>query len=352
MFINMDELEKEAITVGGQPGHIVRSSAFRGGLRFTIDAPTLAPGSAGAVTTITIGALTATVTNRATLRAGTRFTATVTDIGAVTRGDTADLFPGRVTDAVGIVVPDGWGRNWFRALSDAQHGGKAQMAWVGSSETQGYWSSNMMTKSAFAIVRDALQAVGGDGGSGYQGMVFSDTFLSGAPEGAYEHYQSVGNAWVETPNAGAITTPTFAFGPSVGALYIAGGATVDITFSGTELHLWFFNAHESSPFTYKIDGGSATTITPGAGMGADLAMIRYAAASGLSAGTHTVRITGGTTAVRFAGIDAENVSGVVANNYSRAGMVSSAYSNADGFESGTYMGGHRFRNTYGVAATE
>lgn len=259
----------------------------------------------------------------------------------------------KVTNDVGIRVPANWGQYWFPALREAMAGqGKAQVAWLGSSTMQGYYSTDLDATSGFAIVRDALQEVGGNGGSGFRGMQFSDTFLAGAPAGAYNLYKSKGNAWVHTVGAGSIGTPTRDLGPSAGYLAIAGGAYVDIPFTGSRLALWFFNAHTSSPFTYSIDGGSATTVTPGAGMGGDIAMISLLVATNLSKGKHSVRITGGTNAVQFVGIDAENEIGVVCNNYAIAGMQSHRYSNRDGYESGTYMGGHRFRNRYGVAATE
>lgn len=254
--------------------------------------------------------------------------------------------------AQGFRVPEGWGQYWYPAMREAMRGnGKAQVAWMGSSTMQGYYASDLDATSAFAIVRDTVQRVAGDGGSGYQGMQFSDTFLAGAPAGAYARYQAMGNAWVQTLNAGAISTPTFDIGPS-GRLNISGGATVDIPFRGTRLALWFFNNHSASPFTYAVDGGSAVTVTPGAGMGSDLAMIRLLSPTVYSAGEHSVRITGGTNAIYFVGIDAENDTGVVFNQYAIAGAQSDRYSNVDSYESGTYMGGHRFRNTYGVAATE
>lgn len=262
-------------------------------------------------------------------------------------------FPRSHSNAPGIYVPENWGQFWYPALSKARNGlARAQVAFMGSSETQGYFCSNLDTTSYFALVKGKLQKIGGDGGSGFRGMQYSDTFLSGLPSGAYNRYKAVNNHWVQTLNGGTISTPTFDFGPSAGALNIAGGATVDIPFKGKRLALWFFNAYSSSPFTYSIDGGAPTTVTPGAGMGGDIAMISLLVSTSLSTGSHTVRITGGTNAVRFAGIDAENDTGVVCNNYAIAGMQSDRYSNADGFESGTYMGGHRFRNRYGVTATE
>lgn len=257
--------------------------------------------------------------------------------------------------AIGFNVPSNWGRYWYPALADASKGNsKAQVSWLGSSTMQGYYASDLNETSAFALVRDALQAHGGNGGSGFQGMQFSDTFLSGAPSGAYNRYKAVGvaNAWIQTLNSGAISTPTFDLGPAAGRLNISGGATVDIKFNGRYLAIWFFNSHGSSPFTYAVDGGSATTITPGAGMGADLACLRVLSPTDYGKGDHTVRITGGTNAAYFIGIDAENEDGVVVNNYAVAGMQSDRYANIDSFESGTYMGGHRFRNTYGVTATE
>lgn len=264
-----------------------------------------------------------------------------------------DKGPSDVGTDIGYSVPKNWGQYWYPALREASQGErKAQVAWLGSSEMQGYYASDLDATSSFALVRDAVQEFGGNGGSGFRGMQFSDTFLSGAPSGAYNRYKDQGNAWVHTLNGGSISTPTFEFGPSSGRLDIAGGATVDIPFNGARLALWFFNSHGTSPFTYAVDGGSAVTVTPGPSMGGDIAMIRLLSPTDYGEGDHVVRITSGTNPIYFCGIDAENDAGVVFNNYAIAGLESVRYSNADGFESGTYMGGHRFRNTYGDTPTE
>jgi hypothetical protein len=269
---------------------------------------------------------------------------------------TLDKAANKRNSDIGFRVPENWGQYWYPALRNAMQGGKAQMAWVGSSTMKGYYCSDLQVTSAFAIVRDALQAIGGNGGDGVNWMTNTDLYVKNSGlQYVYDQYKGKGNLWTENNNGNTnnISTPTYDLGPTAGYLNIAGGAYVDIAFKGQQLAIWFFNSHSSSPFTYSIDGGAPVTVTPGPGMGGDIVMISLVVATDLAKGvSHTVRITGGTTGVRFCGIDAENVSGLVCNNYAIPGMVSHRISNRDGYESGTYMGGHRFRNRYGVAATE
>lgn len=251
---------------------------------------------------------------------------------------------------VGFNVPDNWGQYWFPALRAAmEKKSRAEYAWLGSSTMFGYYSDDLEVTSAFAIVRDALQAAGNKGGSGFRGMTYSDTFLAGAPAGAYNRYKAQGNAWTQVVGSGSITTPTYDAGPC-GRIDIAGGAYIEDYFYGKYLDVWFFNSHGSSPFTVSVDGGDPVTVTPGPGLGADIRITRYPIASNLDPNTrHKIRVTGGTNAVRYIGHDSENDFGVVANQYAIPGMQSDRYSNNnifDSFESGTYMGGHRFRNRY------
>lgn len=239
----------------------------------------------------------------------------------------------------GMEVPTDWGRFWYPKLAAAKAGtGIAKVAMIGTSVAQGYWASSLKNTSYAALLRAGLQTYGGNGGSGYQGMQFSDTFVSGAPANAYNRYKTIGDLWAQT---GTWNTPTFWFGPSLGTLDAAtNGATVTTTFVGTAVDVWFYNAYSSSPFTITIDGGAPTTVTPGAGLGADLSA-QFATVSGLAAGQHTVVVTSGSTGVRLVGFRGRNTTGVIVDNYGIAGMESRGWSNQDGQNSGTYMGGWR-----------
>lgn len=247
----------------------------------------------------------------------------------------------RAAATPGLKVPVDWGQFWYPKLAAAKAGtGQAVAAFVGSSTTQGYYASNPRETSAVALVRQALHDYAGAGGSGFEGMQWSDTFFSGAPVATYNAWSALGVPWEQT---GTWSTPTFWHGPALGYLSGAAGATVTIPFSGTAVDLWFYNKFNPTieSFTYNIDSGARTgTVTSDAVYGPDLSA-QYHRLTGLTAGDHTITLTAGANGTRFVGVRGWNAAGAIVDNFGIAGMQSYGWSNRDSQNSGTYMGGWR-----------
>lgn len=244
----------------------------------------------------------------------------------------------RAAGTSGLKVPPGWGQHWYAALAEAKAGtGTAVVAFVGSSVAQGYYASNPRETSMPALVRAGLQEYAGDGGSGFEGMQWSDTFLAGAPAGAKAVWDAADVPWAQT---GTWSTPTFWHGPACGFLQGNSGSTVTVPFTGDEADLWFYNAFGES-FTYAVAGGGpAGTVTAGAGYGPDFSP-QFETVTGCGDGDHTVTITAGGAGCKFVGVRGRNAAGVLVDNFGIAGMESYAWSNLDVQNAGTYMGGWR-----------
>jgi hypothetical protein len=241
----------------------------------------------------------------------------------------------------GIRRPPTWGQYWYPKLAAAKAGtGTAVVAFVGSSTTQGYYASNPRKTGYVARLKTALQSYAGGGGSGFEGMQWSNLFLSGAPENVFNSWVSAGVPWSFT---GSWSTPTFWRGPALGTIDGTAGSTQTISFSGTSVDLWFYNKWNPTveSFTYSIDGGAFTgTVTSSAGYGPDFSA-QFQTVSGLPDGPHTVTMTAGANGCRLVGVRARTATGVTVDNFGIAGMQSRGWSNKDNQNSGTYMGGWR-----------
>lgn len=233
--------------------------------------------------------------------------------------------------ATGLYTPSNWGQYWLPALAAAKAGsGLARVSVMGSSTAMGYYSSDLRATSWVERMRASLIAYSSNGGSGFEGMQRSDTFISGAPSGAYNRYKAIGNTWSQV---NSWSTPTFWRGPALGYLLGGGGtSTVTIPFTGAALTVWYFD--NGSPWTYSIDGGLPTTVTPGS----SLAPSTVHASAG-SSGSHTVTIASGASGVWLIGVRGCNTTGVVVDNYAIAGMQSGGWNMTDSMQSGQYAGG-------------
>jgi lysophospholipase L1-like esterase len=229
--------------------------------------------------------------------------------------------------------PETWGGRWLPALAAARADqALARIAVVGDSIGEGLYASDLERTSWAARVTGELQASGGDGGSGFEGMQRSRTFLEGFPAGASRHYLTTpGNAWDQT---GGWRTPQWPHGPAYGALVATEpGSTVSIPFTGTGLVVWY--ADRGDPWTYSVDGGPERRVVP-AGTGAPI----HLDLDGLAAGTHTVRITAESTdGPWLSGVEGTSERGVRVDNYSIAGLESGAWNNSDEWRSGELVGG-------------
>ncbi|MFD7776651.1 GDSL-type esterase/lipase family protein [Streptomyces sp. NPDC059753] len=226
---------------------------------------------------------------------------------------------------LGIYVPPGWGSFW-RAKRDAASTGKATIAVVGGSASQGMYASNPITKSWPGAVRSSLQTTYGDGGSGFHSTSLSSTILASGDSAALAAWTTAGaivaqtGTWVQSGNK---------FGPGLCGIYTE--TTGDtLTFSGvrgTTVKIYTVSGGTRPNFTYSIDGGSAVTVTQNTGAAA----IQVTTVTGLTSGTHSVKLTCGTTTtgnyLTVVGVEGTNATGVVVNNLAMGGASSASYAN-------------------------
>lgn len=105
------------------------------------------------------------------------------------------------------------------------------------------------------------------------------------------------------------TTGTIGFSAATGDLgyrtvYMNNGATITYPFYGTDLDIWYMKETTSGSFTVQIDGGtlSSAVNTTGAHSIGNV----YAAARGLTAGWHTVKIAASGTVTYIEGLTIYN----------------------------------------------
>lgn len=220
----------------------------------------------------------------------------------------------------GIYVPAGWGAFW-RAARD-QAGTLTRIAAVGSSSTQGHYSSDLAATSWPQRVATGLQAHYGDGGSGYFAATRSPTFLG---------TNATATGWAGIPGTLASTTGTWSngnfYGP--GGFFIftsTNGNTISFTVRGSTVRVYTVGGGDRAGWKYSIDGGADVAVDDPGGSTA----IAVTAISGLSATSHTVKLThNGAAGSSFAvcGVTGETASGVVLNNYGLAGATSATFAN-------------------------
>ncbi|MEU9126575.1 GDSL-type esterase/lipase family protein [Kitasatospora sp. NPDC048540] len=231
---------------------------------------------------------------------------------------------------MGIWVPAGWGSFWRTKRDAAAAGtGKAVIAAVGSSSTQGLYSGNLLTDPFVSKLRTSLQSSYGDGGSGYFGTTRSVTFLGAG---------AIANAWDALPGNLATLSGSWLggnnYGPGGQYLYCsAPGNYAQFTkVRGTTIRIYTMSGGGRVNWTYQIDGGTVTPVTD-----SGTPSIQVTTISGLSAGEHTVKIAhNGANGSNFSpcGVTGENATGVVVNNYGLSGAQTSTFVGAD---SATYQ---------------
>lgn len=201
--------------------------------------------------------------------------------------------------AKGIYVPDGWGANYLPKL---RAGTLCKVGVIGDSVDAGY---NASTKegSYAGLIKTAMQAIGGDGGSGYVSAERSVTSNSILANYSYKLAQT--GTWVEGQQAAKS-------GPGCASISsVVNGSTVTFPVRGSTVKIIHLQYTGHGTFTYNIDGAGPVSVNCNGSWGIVTQTI-----TGLSAGDHTVVITKtGTTFVDIYGVAGENASGVVLNNF-------------------------------------
>ncbi|WP_052479925.1 hypothetical protein [Streptomyces sp. NBRC 110035] len=224
--------------------------------------------------------------------------------------------------AKGVYVPNGWGEHW-RAARDTASATPARIVTLGGSATQGMYASNPITHSWPGLVRTALQAQYGDGGSGYHTTSLSSTVLASGDAAALAAWTTAGAI---VGQSGTWSLSANRYGPGITGVYTdVTGSTMTFTVRGTTVKIYTISGGTRPPFTYAIDGGTAETVTVPGGTAA----VQVTTITDLTPGTHTVVLTCGTTTtgqyLTVAGAAGENASGVIVDNLARAGAGSGSY---------------------------
>lgn len=206
----------------------------------------------------------------------------------------------------GIHGPSDWGRNplgGWKISRAAAATRQVNVVWVGDSLSEGYESSNLLTKGYVQQIFAALQAAYGDGGSGFHSVIDTPTFTI-----------SPGLATIFTIT-GSWTMGSYGMND---ATLIGGGigATLsDAHVRGTTVDVFYQNVAGTGGFTVTIDGVlKATVVDPTIFAPGTLTI------GGLAPGTHTVVITQtGANGCQISGLCGRNATGIVGWNFSRWG---------------------------------
>lgn len=231
--------------------------------------------------------------------------------------------------SAGIYVPPGWGTHW-KAKRNQALTTKARIVVVGGSASQGYYASNLHTGGWVGGIRTALQTQYGDGGSGFFPASRTATYISGSADA------NARTAWLANRSiaaqTGVWTLGGSQYGPGCTYVYCqTTGASITFTVTGSIVKIYTVTgASTRAGYTYQIDGGTAVAVADGGGSSAS---IQTTTVSGLSAGTHEVKLTwNGTSSgtgqfLSVVGVAGENATGVVVDNLAKAGARASTYGN-------------------------
>lgn len=247
---------------------------------------------------------------------------------------------------VGLSLPPGWNTNIKAALAGAS-GANAKIAVVGDSIACGFLSSNIQTKGWVDLMRIALQATYGNGGSGYISSAKSTVAIADAT------YTGAGVGGVVATTG--TWTMSVADGP--GASSIRGeslNATSTWLVNGTSVKVYYLGGSGGvvyGTFTVTIDGVLVDTVNSANASSAVLSKT-YA----VSAGAHTVLITCTTSAgagmlnAIICGVWGRNATGVIVDNYSHGNWPSTAMANTTANTWGTTSNGSgSLQGTFGKA---
>jgi lysophospholipase L1-like esterase len=216
----------------------------------------------------------------------------------------------------GVYFPTNWGVNWKSKLSNTATS-NATIAILGDSITYGFDASDLTTRTSgnsySGVLRNSLQSLYGDGGSGYISVNMGLGF------GTIGSYTSA--------NTGVSTTGTWTTqsgdGPASANIY-TNTLNSTATFAyvrGSTIVVYFSYAPNVGTFTVTIDGTNMGTVTATSGS-FSIGTSSYT----VSAGTHTVLITstssGASGYVSLFGVRGTNPTGVIVDNYGYSGQTS------------------------------
>lgn len=198
-------------------------------------------------------------------------------------------------------------RRWRAALADAQFA-LAKIVCLGDSITLGAYANNVFTSD------DAVWAARG-WVSQYRALLAA--FYGDVGEGAIKLTEDVRVTF--SGGSGSSTTGPLQTGRQIGA-----GNTITVALPAcTDIDVVYWN--QGGAFTWEVDGGGATTVTP---TGTDI--MSLAAITGLADATHSLVLTGtGTAHVGFV-VAKRGTTGVRVHRLGRSGATTETATMASG----------------------
>lgn len=252
---------------------------------------------------------------------------------------------GARANATGLWLPSDWGQTWRAKRANAGQA-IARVGIVGDSVSAGLWSSDLVNKAWSGLLRNSLQTLYGDGGSGFRSAGRSAPGFTtfGFAAGVINAYAAVPDNLIGTTGAWTYNTAGAGWGAGAGVLTVAAaGATATFKARGTKIDVYTLVGPGLGSLHVTIDGQAVADIATVAG-----AIGSQRTTYNVAAGTHTVVLTTvDATVVWVSGVSGENAAGVVVHNFSIPNAVSGWFSTT-GNSSGGYgpsaawSGGNKF----------
>lgn len=206
-----------------------------------------------------------------------------------------------------VSIPPGWGEQWriARRLGASR---LVRVLILSASIGAGQMASNVGTKAWANLLKAALQAKYGDGGTGFMSP---DWRAAATPSSGVT---STG-AWTDVQSPGPPATSEGGIGGyAVRPTASGNGATLTFTFRGTTLDIFTKTDPSYGRVDYQIDGGSVVQIPLNSAVS-----IKTTTITGLSTATHTVVLTAAAGTSRIFGIRGRNATGIIVDNVSSGG---------------------------------
>lgn len=207
-------------------------------------------------------------------------------------------------------VPPAWGETWRPAR---QLGGSrlVRVLIIGASICAGEASSSPGTTSWYALLRSALQAKYGNGGTGFMSIGWRSSTDSGSGV-------TFTGAWTDTAGGGPPATSEGGIGSISARPTTAGnGATMTFTFRGTSLDIFTKTDPAYGRVDYNIDGAGAVQVPLNSAVS-----IKTTTINGLTTAQHSVVLTAAAGDSRIFGVRGRNATGVIVENVSTSGRRS------------------------------
>lgn len=253
-------------------------------------------------------------------------------------GDIVSAVNGIASTGAGITTPSGWNTALLSKLSTA-NSTRVNITVFGDSIAAGSYASNQIPSQNgtcwTAKLQSQLQALYGDGGSGFVQVAQSPLFTNNSIYSSGQvPVNVVGSSWAYSTNAFACPSGGF-----LGSTTI--GETMTVYARGSSVSIFAFRdsnpAALFSAMFVTIDGGTSTLIPLTSGPTASVNCAEYVF-SGLSAGDHSVVIQNhvdpanmSNNNINIIGVAGYNPTGVVVHNcsipgYSLSGLISAGSS--------------------------